>query len=413
MVNQKERARIHALRESHQELSALCKLCQKQKIPIYLTGGALRDTISESGQPSDLDLYLECSPEFGKSLRTEALKRVAESPEESRLPRIESTFCHSVTEKLIRFDFTLNALAFDLVNGDVLDPSGRALQDIRSKELHPVSSQVFLTSPKSQIRLFRFALQREYIIPESTLSLLHRHGSIVGTANLTEEALTFSQILALFSTQVLTVDPLKLLCTSRVLELTLPESAPLKPQEHPEEVVRILKDCDHYLDSFPNHLREQFDEVREQVVRIAGKQEAKVSSFNWSLRGVVRLFTLLCASYDAFLSVPSTVDLFSSPEARAKGLRNYFSNLSSRLSASTILSRTVSQLVLAGEVYEQFRSGIKLGNPGDLSKLPVRDLLPGITAAWSLNDEALRLSASDSIAQISSKAPQLLELSKW
>lgn len=156
----------------------------------YLVGGALRNRVAGLAG-TDFDLATDAHPEdvikmFKRViptgikhgtvtilLRDEKLEvttfRTDGAYSDSRHPD-SVTFGRDITEDLKRRDFTMNALALNLISGELLDPhDGRA--DIRKRIIRAIGDPLarFSEDGLRLLRACRFAAQLEFRIEEATL----------------------------------------------------------------------------------------------------------------------------------------------------------------------------------------------------------------------------------------------------
>jgi tRNA nucleotidyltransferase (CCA-adding enzyme) len=165
----------------------------------YLVGGLVRDRVRAAlfGEPPsearDLDLEVYGLP--GAALRSllERFGRVDTVGESFRvykvgdvdvsLPRrdqkrapghrgfaIEGDPDMSVPEASRRRDFTINALLWDLLTGEVLDPWG-GVEDLRARRLRAVDPATFGEDPLRVLRAMQFAARFEFAIDPGTVAL--------------------------------------------------------------------------------------------------------------------------------------------------------------------------------------------------------------------------------------------------
>jgi tRNA nucleotidyltransferase (CCA-adding enzyme) len=182
-------------------LTRVAAQAEKQKLPLYLVGGFVRDALL--GQPSlDLDLVVEGDAiSFGRrlvkalggSLLTHSAFRTAvwtlpagrglpsfidliSARRESysrpgALPAIEFA---SIKEDQFRRDFTINTLALRLDGpeaGRLLDPWG-GLADLRAGRLRVLHPRSFADDPTRILRILRFMGRLNFRIERETLAQL-------------------------------------------------------------------------------------------------------------------------------------------------------------------------------------------------------------------------------------------------
>ncbi|MBI5621674.1 CCA tRNA nucleotidyltransferase [Candidatus Falkowbacteria bacterium] len=197
---------IHS-RTIHPQIQALAKQL-RTKFPageVFLVGGPVRDLLL--GKPiKDYDLLVRGVPAkpletflkskgqvnlVGKSFGVFKLKIKNSKLEiDVALPRTEHTLAHtgayrdftvqsdyrlSVAEDLSRRDFTVNAMAFDLITKKLIDPFG-GQRDLKMKQVRAVGTPAKrLGEDYSRIlRAVRFACQLNFTIEAKTWSALKR-----------------------------------------------------------------------------------------------------------------------------------------------------------------------------------------------------------------------------------------------
>ncbi len=133
----------------------------------WIVGGALRDRalgrrVSEvdlavSGDAASVARALEAHG-FGRAFLLSADKspRVFRVAGRGRILDVAEIEGGSIDTDLARRDFTVNALAFDLASGDLLDPFG-GLDDLRARRLAMVSEKNLADDPLRCLRAARLA----------------------------------------------------------------------------------------------------------------------------------------------------------------------------------------------------------------------------------------------------------------
>ncbi|MCS7064715.1 MAG: CCA tRNA nucleotidyltransferase, partial [Fimbriimonadales bacterium] len=163
---------------------------------VYLVGGYVRDKLLGRPLPNDLDLVLEGDalelaqwlydhglaehdpvvyPRFGTAMvkvsgvSIELVTARAESYRaESRKPvQVKPA---TLLEDALRRDFTINTLLENLHTGEVLDPLGRALPDLKARLIRtPCEPKAtFYEDPLRMLRAVRFAVQLGFEIESET-----------------------------------------------------------------------------------------------------------------------------------------------------------------------------------------------------------------------------------------------------
>lgn len=190
----------------------------------YLVGGAVRDDLLGRRVDHDLDIVIEGDalavaellrergvaksvpvvyPRFGTAMvhigsaTVELVTARRESyDEESRKPHVEPA---SLAEDAARRDFTVNTLMRSLTTGELVDPLGRGLDDLRSKTLRtpvdPVAT--FHDDPLRMLRAVRFRWQLGFDYAEGLAEAVRNQAhrlSVISAERIKEE---FAKILVL------------------------------------------------------------------------------------------------------------------------------------------------------------------------------------------------------------------------
>lgn len=170
----------------------------------YLVGGCVRDLILEK-TPKDWDITTNAKPEeiqeiFPESFYENAFGTVGvkTGSEDSRYSVVEVTpyrtettysdnrhpdevkFSETIEEDLERRDFTMNAIAYNPINDELIDLYN-GQEDIRSKVINTVgkASERFNEDALRMIRAVRFSSELSFAISSDILEAVEKHSSLL------------------------------------------------------------------------------------------------------------------------------------------------------------------------------------------------------------------------------------------
>ena len=248
---------------------------RKTGIEIYLVGGYIRDRLLRR-KSTDVDFVMEkdalkVASEFSKHynlpapvfygrfgtamveidrIKVEfATARKESYPENSRKPAVEKC---DIYQDLSRRDFTINAIAENLITGEILDPfDGR--EDIKRKIIKtPVDpDKTFYDDPLRILRGVRFATKLKFTIEENTKDGMKKNASrlsIVSQERITDEVL---KILSAPSPSI----GFYLMDEIGILEIILPEISALKEKRTDHPCKDLFEHTLKTLDNISKHTR--------------------------------------------------------------------------------------------------------------------------------------------------------------
>ncbi len=256
-------------------LGKIAAFAEKKAVPVYLVGGYIRDTILRR-KSKDIDVVMESDalafardfarengmppPVFYGRFGTAMLEiggvkvefataRKESYPEDSRKPEVEKA---TILEDCRRRDFTINAIAKNLLTGEIIDFfEGR--QDIKRKIIRtPVEpDKTFYDDPLRILRGIRFAARFRFEIEKPTLEGMKKNVhrlSIVSHERIADE------IMKTLEASV----PSKgfyLMDETGVLQAVLPEVAGLKEKQGYYPCKELLPHTLKVLDNASGHTR--------------------------------------------------------------------------------------------------------------------------------------------------------------
>jgi tRNA nucleotidyltransferase (CCA-adding enzyme) len=157
-------------------IKSIAEICKKRGIVGYIVGGAVRDAFLEK-KPRDIDMCFEEDPRniipdlnlqeyvYHEAFRTAAVRfkngvevdlircRKEVYERNGALPTVIPS---DIIDDLGRRDFTVNALAFDVVKGKVIDPFGGA-EDISAKIIRSVHKDSYREDPTRIFRAVKYS----------------------------------------------------------------------------------------------------------------------------------------------------------------------------------------------------------------------------------------------------------------
>ncbi|KPJ71391.1 hypothetical protein AMJ52_08645 [candidate division TA06 bacterium DG_78] len=142
------------------------------KRELYLVGGTIRDIVLGI-EPKDYDFALSGSGiTFARRVSRKmkgAFVLLSKHDDEARVVKDDiiydfiGTGKGNIVDDLQRRDFTINAMAFNLVSSEFLDPFN-GLRDIKKKILKPTTDNSLQKDPLRVLRGFRFSLELDFIL---------------------------------------------------------------------------------------------------------------------------------------------------------------------------------------------------------------------------------------------------------
>jgi len=161
----------------------------------YLVGGPVRDVLLDRHDVLDVDLTLEAdSSTFARALAKRTGGRVRSFPQfmtykvtADGLPEIDVATARTekyrqpgalpavspgrLKDDLLRRDFSINAIALDVLSGEVHDPTN-GVRDIESKNIRVLHDQSFADDPTRIYRALRLAARLGFTLERQTEDLL-------------------------------------------------------------------------------------------------------------------------------------------------------------------------------------------------------------------------------------------------
>lgn len=154
----------------------------------YIVGGTIRDILSDRS-PVDYDIVVLREPEkYANELTAKTAGRlvilgksgfsVFRVVTKNLIYDISAAEGASIEADLRRRDFTINAMAFHLSTGNLIDCMD-SRNDLARKQIRMVSEDAFVKDPVRLIRAYRLAAGLEFTIEAQTAAAIERHAKLV------------------------------------------------------------------------------------------------------------------------------------------------------------------------------------------------------------------------------------------
>jgi poly(A) polymerase len=154
----------------------------------YIIGGSIRDLLL-GRTPADYDVAVLGNPEkFANHVALQTNGHLVEMGKpgqmiirvvtENHIVDISPVNGLTIEDDLNQRDFTINAMAYDLSTGKMIDVLG-GLQDLEKKKVKMVSKQIFKKDPIRLLRAFRMGACLGFDIEPQTSSAIAREATII------------------------------------------------------------------------------------------------------------------------------------------------------------------------------------------------------------------------------------------
>ncbi|MFC1812416.1 CCA tRNA nucleotidyltransferase [Thermodesulfobacteriota bacterium] len=148
---------------------------------VYIVGGSVRDLLLDRS-PTDYDIAVSENPEqLAKKMAATTKGRLVKMGKPGQMIfrvvssdhifDITSLNGESIADDLNKRDFTINAMAFDLKSGKIIDCLG-GIKDLADKKIRMVSRDVFKKDPVRLIRAYRIGACLDFEIEPHTVSAI-------------------------------------------------------------------------------------------------------------------------------------------------------------------------------------------------------------------------------------------------
>lgn len=154
----------------------------------YITGGSIRDILLDR-VPTDYDIAVTENPErFAKEMANSIAghfvkigkpgQTIFRVVSDDNIFDISSLNGMSIEEDLKKRDFTINAMAYALSSGKIIDCFDGS-RDLANKKIRMVSKEVFVKDPIRLIRAFRLGACLDFDIAPKTISAIRDSAALI------------------------------------------------------------------------------------------------------------------------------------------------------------------------------------------------------------------------------------------
>lgn len=159
------------------------------KTPCYLVGGSIRDFLMYKIYSHDKDITVLGAENFAKKLAVEFDATFIVLDEINKIFRVvlkdkinyidvSEIVGKSIEEDLTRRDFTINAIAYDILNEKIIDVTG-GLEDIKKRRLNLIKEENLIEDPLRILRAFRFYALNGFEMTHDLKKCLMKHRDLV------------------------------------------------------------------------------------------------------------------------------------------------------------------------------------------------------------------------------------------
>jgi len=154
----------------------------------YIVGGSIRDIIW-GRLPFDYDIAVFGNPEkFAKKIAVKKSDRIIKLDKkdhniirvisDNKIFDISSANGNTIEDDLLKRDFTINAMAYSLSSGKIIDCTG-GMKDLANKKIRMVSDTAFEKDPVRLIRAYRIGASLNFEIDTNTVSAIRKNAKLI------------------------------------------------------------------------------------------------------------------------------------------------------------------------------------------------------------------------------------------
>ena len=223
----------------------------------YLVGGSTREFLMFGTIPFDRDIAVLKAKEFAEKITKKFDGTLVTLDEENKIYRvvlqdkqnyldISELVGGTIEDDLLRRDFTINAIAYDLKNNKLVDITG-GVKDLKEGVLRHIKDSNYEDDPLRILRTFRFLAITGFVLAEETKTAINEYKSLV--LNPSMERINY-ELMKLFGGK-LCAETLLLMDEYGILEEIFPFIAEMK---------QVPPNTHHHLDLF-HHVVETVKQI--------------------------------------------------------------------------------------------------------------------------------------------------------
>ena len=268
----------------------------------YLVGGYVRDFLmgKRGDDLKDRDIAIKGAECFAKKLAQKLDATFITLDEVNKIYRLVlkdkenyldiSELCgDTIEEDLLRRDFTINAVAYDLKEGKSIDVTG-GIEDIKNGILREIREDNFVDDPLRILRAYRFLAVTGFKINKESEKLLIKHKERL---HLPSKERIHDEIMKLFGGKYASETLLKML-DSGILETIFP---------FVEDIKKVPSNSHHHLDLI-HHVIETVKQIDKQYENAGIEVKEHLDSIDFG--GYPRINHLKLAGFMHDIGKPST-----------------------------------------------------------------------------------------------------------
>ena len=241
----------------------------------YLTGGAVRDFLMGIKSVTDRDIAIKDAEKFAHNLEKEfkgtfiildTENKIYRVVTEDKINYIDVTELQgdTIEEDLMRRDFKINAIAFNLKTSEIIDPLD-GHKDIKNKVLSHIKDENFEDDPLRILRAFRFLSTTGFKPSDELVIAVCKYKNLI--LNPSKERIAY-EIMKLFGGKYCS-ETLLLMDDCGILELIFPcikefNQVPQNSHHHLDLFHHIVETVKNIEDLYEN----SSDEIKEHLNRV-------------------------------------------------------------------------------------------------------------------------------------------------